>query len=232
MKRSLTSLGICLILGMNSFLNLAQTASKFGVGFSYSPGFSFLSHTNQKDIDVALYDEIKASEYGIVTNDLALFGMFQLSPKFEINFGIGFHSTGYQTKAYKPLIDNSDFDRVKFKTSSSYFRIPINVNYFMTDHFYLSAGGSIGWNVNHTTRRIETLGNEETTSKMEANDKASSFYSFLNFKIGYQFNFTNSLVFRIAPCIRYSPSDYLTNEAAINRRFFEFCGEFSLIKKF
>lgn len=232
MQLHLSTLSICFIFWVTSFLNLAQTDSKFGIGFSYSPGFSFISHTNQKDIDIALYDEIKSSEYGIVTHDLALFGMYQLSQKFEVNFGIGFHSTGYQTRAYQPLIDNPEFDQVKFKTSASYFTIPINVNYFMTDHFYITAGGAVEFNLNHTTRRIETLGKEETTSKMEANDEATPIYSFLNLKIGYQIDFSNTLQFRIAPCIRYTPSDYLTDEAAINRRFLEFGGEFSLIKKF
>ena len=165
MKHCLLTLSFCLILGLNSFLSLAQTNSKFGIGFNYSPAFSFVQHSNQGGIDSELFDEIKASEYGIITHNVELFAVYKLSSKFEINLGIGFHNCGYQTRNYTPQIDNFVFDQVKFKTNASYFTIPINVNYFITDQFFLAAGVSLGLNLSHSTRRYETLGNEESSSK-------------------------------------------------------------------
>jgi opacity protein-like surface antigen len=199
MKKIISIILLLLTLGAYSQTQDSISYSKFDMGFTYSPEYSYrVLKTNATDSWMKdAYDTLEVPKYGYT---LGLQIIYHVNKNLFIGSGILFANRGEKTKKYPVLPINN------YTNHYYYVDVPVKANYYLINKklkLFLTAGASV--NVYVSDKTTTDVGN--SAGKKETIDTKLDF-SKVNFAfvggLGIDCPVTDRWYFKLEPSYRRS----------------------------
>lgn len=207
------------ILSLLVFTSYAQenkeSNKKLRVGVSFSPDYAYRvlkSSNDDHEGFVQFRNQTESPKFGFTTG---LRGLYQLAPKWNIEFGIVYSDKGEKevwttTTEIDPRYGfvYGGMNRVEFKYHYKYLDIPLKINYSFISkraQFFASAGVSGNLFLAHTTESYYETSEGEVSEQRETNNAAMEPVNFaLMFGLGVDYAIKSKMSLRIEPEFRHS----------------------------
>lgn len=197
MKKLVSALLFCLAIDMSGQSADSTTYSKFDIGFTFSPNYSYrtIKTVASKSAMKNFYDTLEVARYSY-TGGVNI--LFHVSKNLALGSGFLFSDQGERTKKYLIQPVNN------YVNHYYYIDVPLKANYYLTHKnvkFFITAG--LAANIYLNSQTNTEIGNVEKGYMRLSSDMLRLSVSFIG-GLGIDCPLTDRWYFRLEPIYRRS----------------------------